>query len=82
MNALKKIYVEMQKNRWSIIAFYVSAIIVGLSAAKVLGVMVIALLALLTTSTAFAIALIVVVYLVYRGGRSIWQDHQGGDNDR
>ena len=82
MNALKKIYMEIQKNRWSMVAFYVSAVIVGLSAVKVLGVMIIALLALLTISSAFAIALIVVAYLIYRGGRSIWQDQQGGENEQ
>ena len=81
MNTLKKIYMEIQKNRWSMIAFYASAIIVGLSALKVLGVMMVALLALLTTSSTFVVALIVVAYLIYRGGRSTWQDQQGGENE-
>ena len=81
MNRLMDIYREIRRNRWSTAALYASIIVVGLSAAKILGVIVIGILALLTTSSAFAVALMVIAYLIYRGGRSVWQDHRAGESE-
>ncbi|MDB4542996.1 hypothetical protein N9241_02005 [bacterium] len=79
MDQINEIYKEIRRRRWLLVIFYASVGIVGLCALKIVLMIVIGMLALLSTTSALFFALVAITYVLYRGARAMWDEGPGGE---